>query len=53
MITPIVQAWLVNSASVARDTCPILPMQGCGGCLLSIERKQEDVLISRKIIMIN
>ena len=53
MITPIVQVSLANSANNVTDTCPTLPMQCCGGCLLSIERKQEDVLISRRIIMIN
>lgn len=52
MITPIAQAWLVSSESIARDTCPTLPIQGYGGCLLNIERKQGGVLTSRRIINI-
>lgn len=39
MITPIVQAWLVNSVTSARDTCLTLQTLRCGGYLLSIERK--------------
>lgn len=47
MITPIVQAWLASSESIARDTYPTLLMQCCGGCLLSIERIQTSVFISK------
>ena len=49
MITPIVQAWLVNSASVVRDTCLTLLMLRYGGCLLSIER----ILTSVSIFKVN
>lgn len=53
MITPIVQAWLANFANNARDTCLTLLMLRYDGCLLSTERKQEDVLTSRRIIKFN